>query len=134
VLVAREPGPDTSFLRRIVLATDGSPGSDRAADLTAAIATAHHSWVTMVHAGGSSVAERHRMIEQAGWIADATGTNPVWTVPTASPVPAICSCAEWNRASLVVIGARGLRGIRALGSVSERVAHRATCSVLVARS
>jgi nucleotide-binding universal stress UspA family protein len=38
-----------------------------------------------------------------------------------------------NRAVLVVIGARGVRGIRALGSVSERVAHAAPCSVLVAR-
>jgi nucleotide-binding universal stress UspA family protein len=35
---------------------------------------------------------------------------------------------------LVVVGARGLAGARALGSVSERVAHRAECSVLVVRS
>lgn len=36
-------------------------------------------------------------------------------------------------AGLLVVGSRGLRGLRALGSVSERVAHRATCSVLVVR-
>lgn len=34
----------------------------------------------------------------------------------------------------VGLGNRGLHGVRALGSVSERVAHRASCSVLVVRS
>jgi nucleotide-binding universal stress UspA family protein len=36
-------------------------------------------------------------------------------------------------AGLVVVGSRGLHGPHALGSVSERVAHRAPCSVLVVR-
>jgi nucleotide-binding universal stress UspA family protein len=34
---------------------------------------------------------------------------------------------------LVVVGSRGLHGLKALGSVSERVAHQALCSVLVVR-
>jgi fatty acid/phospholipid biosynthesis enzyme len=34
---------------------------------------------------------------------------------------------------LLVVGSRGLQGFRALGSVSERVAHEARCSVLVVR-
>ena len=36
-----------------------------------------------------------------------------------------------READLVTIGSRGLHGMRALGSVSERVAHGAKCSVLV---
>jgi nucleotide-binding universal stress UspA family protein len=36
-------------------------------------------------------------------------------------------------ADLLVVGSRGLHGIKALGSVSERVAHEARCSVLVVR-
>ena len=36
-------------------------------------------------------------------------------------------------ADLLVVGNRGLHGARALGSVSERVAHDASCSVLVVR-
>jgi nucleotide-binding universal stress UspA family protein len=36
-------------------------------------------------------------------------------------------------ADLVVVGSRGLRGLRSLASVSERVAHRAPCSVLIVR-
>ena len=133
VLIAREASSGTRFPQRIVLATDGSEGSDRAADLTAAIASAHGSEVTMVHAGASTDDARHRMVEQAAWIADATGAEPVWAVPTSRPVAAICQCVEWNQASLVVLGARGVSGVRALGSVSERVAHEAPCSVLIAR-
>ena len=34
---------------------------------------------------------------------------------------------------LLIVGSRGLHGLRALGSVSERVAHQAGCSVLVVR-
>jgi nucleotide-binding universal stress UspA family protein len=34
---------------------------------------------------------------------------------------------------LLVVGSRGLQGLRSLGSVSERVAHEARCSVLVVR-
>jgi nucleotide-binding universal stress UspA family protein len=32
---------------------------------------------------------------------------------------------------LVVVGSRGVHGLRALGSVSERVAHQAHCTALV---
>ncbi len=37
-------------------------------------------------------------------------------------------------ADIVVVGSRGLHGLKSLGSVSERVAHQAACSVLVVRS
>jgi nucleotide-binding universal stress UspA family protein len=36
-------------------------------------------------------------------------------------------------ADLLVVGSRGVHGARALGSVSEQVAHEAACSVLVVR-
>lgn len=52
-------------------------------------------------------------------------------VEDASPVDALVAGAV--RADLLVVGSRGLRGVRALGSVSERVAHQAPCSVLVVR-
>jgi nucleotide-binding universal stress UspA family protein len=41
--------------------------------------------------------------------------------------------AASEAADLVIVGSRGLHGLRALGSVSERVANRAPCSVLVVR-
>jgi nucleotide-binding universal stress UspA family protein len=47
--------------------------------------------------------------------------------------PVDCLVAAAEEADLVVIGSRGLHGLASLGSVSERVAHRARCSVLVIR-
>jgi len=46
-------------------------------------------------------------------------------------LPALVAAAA--EADLVVVGSRGLHGLRALGSVSERVAHTASCSALVVR-
>lgn len=48
------------------------------------------------------------------------------------PVDALVQASR--SVDLVVVGSRGLHGLTALGSVSERVAHRADCSVLVARA
>ena len=44
----------------------------------------------------------------------------------------VATLTERSReADLVVVGSRSLHGVRALGSVSERVAHGSSCSVLV---
>jgi nucleotide-binding universal stress UspA family protein len=40
---------------------------------------------------------------------------------------------ESEAADLVVVGSRGLQGLKALASVSERVAHQASCWVLIVR-
>lgn len=135
VLVARRPPADVTFPRRILLATDGSSGSEHAVDLVAAVAAGRDAQVLMLHAGApaSDVATR-RMAEQAVRVREATGSEPVWLEATGDPVAAIVAAARANRSALVVVGARGLSGVRALGSVSERVAHEAPCSVLVARS
>lgn len=45
--------------------------------------------------------------------------------------PAEALVERSREADLVVVGSRGLHGLRAIGSVSERVAHHARCSVLV---
>ena len=47
--------------------------------------------------------------------------------------PAIVLADAASDADLLVVGSRGVHGARALGSVSERVAHDAPCSVLVVR-
>jgi len=134
VLIARPPPTTEPFPQRIMLATDGSGCSDRAAELTAALAAAHDSEVILLHAGPYDGEQNRRMRAQADLIAAATGHDPHWIEPVHDePVAAITACADWRRATLVVLGARGVTGVRALGSVSERVAHEAPCSVLVAR-
>jgi nucleotide-binding universal stress UspA family protein len=49
------------------------------------------------------------------------------------PLNLILRSAALDRTSLIVVGSRHLSGIRALGSVSERLIHEARCSVLVVR-
>jgi len=62
---------------------------------------------------------------------EAGGELSALEVDEREPVEALLDAA--GRCDLLVLGARGLRGVRALGSVSERVAHRASSSVLVVR-
>ncbi len=133
VLIARRPGDATPFPQRILLATDGSGGSHHATQLALALAVAHDARITMVHAGDSSPLERRRMAEQAALVTETLDVEPVWIEPASRPAESICEAALQTRASLVVVGARGVSGLRALGSVSERVAHQAPCSVLIAR-
>lgn len=51
--------------------------------------------------------------------------------PGDDPVDGLAALAEPS--DMLVVGSRGLKGVRALGSVSERLAHHARCPVLVVR-
>jgi nucleotide-binding universal stress UspA family protein len=53
------------------------------------------------------------------------------TLEAKSPVEALVEASR--TADLVVVGTRGAHGIASLGSVAERVAHQAECSVLIVR-
>jgi nucleotide-binding universal stress UspA family protein len=121
MLVARPAPDEAGFPRNIVVGLDGSEQAERAYEVAREIAAHRHSTVQGVVAlGGKSVtlgaiATRHRGVETS----------------TEDPVPALIEASA--SADLLVVGSRGLHGPRALGSVSERVAHSAPCSVLVVR-
>lgn len=121
VLFAR-PVPDTAtFPREIVVGVDGSPESIAACDVAAGLAARLHGrlrCVTALHGKTVDLAEVRR-------------THPEVEPVTEPPVAALVEAAR--DADLLVVGSRGLHGLRALGSVSERVAHEATCTVLVVR-
>lgn len=53
-----------------------------------------------------------------------------------NPVERICAIADDLKADLVIVGNRGLGGAAGLvlGSVSERVVHKCSCSVLVVKA
>lgn len=121
VLIAR-PVPNTStFPREIVVGIDGSEEAERAFEAARSLATRRHSTLRSVVAhGGKRV--------KLGAISHA---YPRLEAVAGGPVPALVEAS--STADLLVVGSRGLHGIRALGSVSERVAHEAACSVLVVR-
>jgi nucleotide-binding universal stress UspA family protein len=133
VLVARRSPDGDDFPRRVLLATDGSPGSWAAARAALRVAAARDSALRLVYVPDGMHPERYREVrKQIAAIEQATGAPPAVADDPGHIAARICEAARAEEASLIAIGRRGLSGIRALGSVSERVAHGAPCSVLVA--
>jgi nucleotide-binding universal stress UspA family protein len=132
VLIARRGGDD-SFPRLIVHATDGSAEALDAARVAGQIAAAHDSTVVTLHVADHDEDRGRGIAEGAVALIEASGREPVVRVELGSPHRRIVEVAEEAGASLVVLGSRGLSGVRALGSVSERVAQRSPCSVLIVR-
>jgi nucleotide-binding universal stress UspA family protein len=121
VLVARSA--DGPWPRSIVAGIDGSDGSLSAAAVAQDVATRTGSAIRFLVARGASPAD---LAEESA--ADC-GYDVAYT--DEKPVPALLEAGR--DADLLVVGSRGLTGLHSLGSVSERVAHHATCSLLVVR-
>jgi nucleotide-binding universal stress UspA family protein len=119
VLVTRGAG---RIPRRIVVGVNGSPESARAYAVARDLAERFGAHIrTIVDHGGKPVdMDLVRTITGDG--VKETFHQPVRALVGASGI-----------VDLVVVGSRGLHGLKALGSVSERVAHQAACSVLVVR-
>jgi nucleotide-binding universal stress UspA family protein len=134
VLIARRPPAEDGFPQDVLVATDGSPGSQKAVELGARIAHRHGSNVLLFHAAdGEEAKRRHELAEQAVYLFESTGREPAVVTSSGDAHRSIVDLAESERVSLIVLGSRGLGGVKALGSVSERVSHEAGCSVLIVR-
>jgi nucleotide-binding universal stress UspA family protein len=121
VLVARPPAAEAIFPRAIVAGIDGSRESE------VALATAEYLAQRFAVELGVVTAVGGKDVD----LAHARLRAPSVAKLYAHPVPGLVEAGR--NVDLLVAGSRGLHGIRALGSVSERVAHRAPCSVLVVR-
>jgi len=139
LLVARPLADDRRFGDRIVVASDGLEASHALVDLAARLAHPDGSHVTLVHALGREPFKRGRLREQERTLQEQertlartrpSGTSELLIKPGRAAV-AIVSAATAADASLVIMGSRRLDGLRAMGSVSRRVAHQARCSVLL---
>jgi nucleotide-binding universal stress UspA family protein len=141
--------------RTIVVGTDGSATSFAAVDRAAAVAADSNAELVIVCAFTPPSREDTAEAEDAlkdeaylvvGWTpaeetlrtaeerAAAAGARTIRTLAVdGPPVDVLRKAAHDTGADLLVVGNRGLHGLRALGSVSERVAHQAHSSVLVVR-
>jgi nucleotide-binding universal stress UspA family protein len=126
VLVARAPGEREGFPRTIMVGADGSSESERAVQVAKAIAD-------------RLGAELEAIVATAGGETDLPAVRSTVEAVGAGRIAlreehdSAVAALKGLRPDLLVVGSRGLRGLRALGSVSERVAHEAECSVLVVR-
>jgi nucleotide-binding universal stress UspA family protein len=133
VLVARRPPEGVLFPERILVATDGSPDAERALELTARIGHSVGASVHLLSVDPAPHGDESRIAVTALDLTAALGREPTVVRASGHADERILQAATSENVALVAVGSRGLGGVRALGSVSERVAHRAPCSVLVAR-
>jgi nucleotide-binding universal stress UspA family protein len=121
VLIARKAGPD--FPRRIVAGVDGSPQSAAAYSVARHLSKRFSAelWPVVAH-GNTGGVDKQLVAKIIDYHHEDLPGEPVQAI--------VAAAAD---ADLVVVGSRGLHGLKALGSVSERVAHRAHCSTLVVR-
>jgi nucleotide-binding universal stress UspA family protein len=122
VLVAQKGSKSDGFPNKVVVGVDGSPESAAAYAVARRLSQRFDAelW-PVVAAGGKAVGRR---------LVDLIIDGRREESPD-GPVAALVAAAA--DADLLVVGSRGLHGLKALGSVSERVAHQAHSSVLVVR-
>jgi nucleotide-binding universal stress UspA family protein len=121
VLVARERPAQEGPPRAIVVGVDGSDESVLAAAVAFRLGRRLGADVWPIAARGGKDVD----------LAAASAVARDVLVEDGAPVDTLVAGAV--EADLLVVGSRGLQGRKALGSVSERVAHQAPCSVLVVR-
>ena len=125
VLVAGSERDGGGFPRSIVVGYDGSEQADAAVRVAAGVAHRTDAHLEAVCARGGKDVDVEALQARLTEIAPGVGL----TVEDKEPVAALVDADV----DLVVVGHRGLHGMKALGSVSERVAHKANSSVLVVR-
>lgn len=140
-------------LTRILVPVDGSEGSERAAELAAELAAVsgasldvlhvtyfdretdalEESWLPDSIAGPVGEAERQALERAAGQIPDSV--EATYHHRTGIPADEILRFAEEKGHELIVVGGRGLSGVKGflLGSVSQEIVERAAVSVAVAK-
>jgi nucleotide-binding universal stress UspA family protein len=121
VLVARPPHAADTFPSSILVGIDGSHESEAALGVASTLRDRFGTSVRAVAASGGKKVDAEAI----------QATYPEAEILSGKPVDALVRTSE--EADLLVLGSRGLHGVKALGSVSERVAHQARCSVLVVR-
>jgi nucleotide-binding universal stress UspA family protein len=136
----------------IVVGTDGSESATRAVAHATALAKALGAKIHVVSAfsplrgarivgapeGAAQVwdikpdAAVQSVVEEAGAVARLSGVEVALHTVTGDPADALLEVAQQENADLIVVGSRGMHGMtRVLGSVPNKVSHRAGCSVLI---
>jgi nucleotide-binding universal stress UspA family protein len=119
VLVARRPWASGSSPQSIIVGWDGSPESIAAVRVGQELVERLGASLRVIAARGAS------------WepVADLADVRIDWD--NRDPVEALRDASQ--SADLLLLGSRGLHGIKAIGSVSEKLGHVSACSVLVVR-
>ena len=140
-------------MKRIIVATDGSDGGNRAVDAAAELAKTTGAELVIVTVGGNVTsaelrrlastdgdlsttlkAKADRILRQAGRRARRQGLkNPILRCGWGDPAETIVFFVQREKADMVVVGRRGRSRLSQLllGSVSQKVANLASCTVVM---
>lgn len=132
MLIVRKSSTGSLRGGRILVASDGEEDSDRIVELARRLGRSQGAQVTLVNAlaGESKMNPRRIQAQTRALELTLPGMGEACIEP-GKAWDVILNAAESTNAALIVMGSRRLGGLRALGSVSRRVAHDAPCSVLL---
>ncbi len=134
LLIARRPPAGSAFGERIVVGSDALEHSDELVDFATELALERSGSLVLLHAAGAESAHQPaRIAGQVERVCTRLGDQASVRIEPGRAHELIGRVAAEERASLIVVSSRRVGGLRALGSVSERIAHNARCSVLVVR-
>jgi nucleotide-binding universal stress UspA family protein len=132
LLIARESPGAEPFPKDILVASDGTQSSWEPVRAAVGIATSFDADVDVIYVtDGRHDLDEPTLEAQLAEIAEKTGREPALSRPDGNATKEIVATAKQKGSSLIVAGRRGLKGLKALGSVSERIVGSAECSVLL---
>jgi nucleotide-binding universal stress UspA family protein len=117
--------------RVIVVGTDGSITAGRAVDRAAQLAAAVKARLLVAYVGDASTGRTVLAGVLRQYTADELEIDTA--LLTGDPADALLGLAEAEHADLIVVGNKGMTGAQRflLGSVPNKVSHRAACDVLI---
>ena len=136
---------DIFDVKKILLPTDGSTHSLKAAEYAAEISKQFESETHILNVITKSTIRISRKREEKSSVQALEETKDVFDrrsikvivrkLVRGNPAEIICKIAEEEGFDLIVIGSRGLSGMKAffLGGVSDKVSRHAICPVLIVR-
>jgi nucleotide-binding universal stress UspA family protein len=136
------------MFEKVLVGADDSATARRAVETAAEIAAMSKSELHIASAhdpksfNASSLGEKIDTVNTEGdvdsllqvlsFVAQKYGLEPVLHASHGDPANALVRIADEIDADLIVVGNRGMKGVRrVLGSVPNSVAHEANCSVLI---
>lgn len=143
-----------SQVKKILVPVDSSEGASEAARLAAELAKCAGASLSLLHVldsdpamlmGATALSQEElqtvreemsqRAFEAVGKVIDLEKLQPSMQIRLGKPSMEIVNYARTEGTDLIVMGSRGLSGIKEflLGSVSSQVLHHAPCSVTIVR-
>ena len=99
---------------------------------SAALVSSPGAAVAVAEIESAAVEHVEHVLAEAQAAAEAAGVDATVHAPVGAPGSALVQVAASEGADLVVVGNRGMRGVRrVLGSVPNHVTHHASCAVLL---